>query len=182
MTFHKLILPLIIVGVIGASQSSQKPTIDKRVDVLELKVQELEKRIKALEAEITHPPPTVVTNKKSEKLAKLKLVKWSYSYTKGDYSSYYRISYELFNEYEKGVKLIDASLHFEDLLGEHLFGIKITPDLRILPGRKKSDSGNYRISSFDYNQQRMKDMVQKDVVPKLVVRRIVFEDNTILEF
>ena len=151
--------------------------LEERVNALEIKVIELEKLIK------TTPKTKPLTTSAKQSAAKtgLTLSEWSYSYEQERSSGYYRIFYTLVNSYEKDIKLIDGSLQFKDLLGERLYGIKITPDLKIASGKSIKDGGTYRINRFMNEQLRMKDMAKEDVVATLVIRKIVFSDNSILE-
>jgi hypothetical protein len=153
---------------------------DLRFKLLEEKIQKLEQRLEALEGEkgaISKIKPI-----QDEVQGQLTLGDWKYLTTKDGHSFYYKITYELFNGFNKGIKLIDGTLRFEDLLGENLYGIKITPDLKIPAQEKVQDSGDYRINQFMNNQHRMMDMDPKDVVAKINIRKIVFEDNTIMEY
>jgi hypothetical protein len=78
----------------------------------------------------------------------LALVKWSAARQKCQFSECYRIAYTLRNNYDKSIKLIDASIDFADLLGAHIFGIKLLEDVRIEPHSDASYSGNWDINQF----------------------------------
>jgi hypothetical protein len=94
----------------------------------------------------------------------------------------YEFTYTLKNGFTKGIKLIDGSIHFKDLLGERLYGIRVTPDLKIPSGKSKTDSGQWTINPFIADDQRMTAMDKKDVIAELKIRQIVFDYNTILKF
>jgi hypothetical protein len=77
--------------------------------------------------------------------------------------------------------LIDASVSFSDLLDQHVYGIKVSPDQTIQPGKTVEDTGNYRVNQFISEQMRMKDMKKEDIKIQLTVRKLVFTDHTVLE-
>ena len=152
--------------------------LEDRVKVLEKKNLELEKLIKV--APITKPLTT--SSKAQATNLALTLSEWTYAYKQEMASEYYRINYTLTNTYQKDIKLIDASIQFQDLLGEHLYGIKINPDLKIISGKSLKDGGSYRINRFISKQMRMKNIAKEDILATLVIKKIVFTDNSILEF
>ena len=139
------------------------------MEALEDKIQKLEQRVELLEGKKGTTPTVKASDFKSK--GQLTLEKWKHSYISDDFSSYYKISYELFNGFDKAIKLIDTSLRLEDLLGENIYGIKINPDIKISPNGKVQDSGSYRINQSISNQHRMKDMDPKDVVVELNIRK-----------
>ena len=150
------------------------------------KIKALEKRITVLEKLLnsTKDPSTQTlkkVNPAETDSSLLALSKWSYNLEKGDFGSNYNIKYHLKNNYKKNIKLLDASINFNDLLGEHLYGIKVDPDLKIKSGTIKIEGGLYRINQFIAKQGRMAKMEKKDIIANLVVRKIVFDDNTVLE-
>ncbi len=94
----------------------------------------------------------------------------------------YRVELSLHNGYPKGIKLIEARIHFSDLLENHLLGIKIDPDLHIPAGETVKESGLYGVNQFIDAQRRMARIDRKDIKAELRIDRVVFEDNTILKF
>ncbi|MBF0233442.1 MAG: hypothetical protein HQK65_10455 [Desulfamplus sp.] len=160
-----------------ASAAWSDQSLEDRVKILEKKVSQLEMILKESSEAKTHKAKVIKKNTNS----KLKLTDWSYSYEKGEISDYYEIYYFLSNSYSKSIKLIDGSIQFKDLLGERIYGIKITPDLKIQPGKTVKDGGSFSINQFINSQSRMKEMSKEDIVVELVVRKLVFSDNSILE-
>ena len=111
----------------------------------------------------------------------LALADWSFSSGKDEMEQgFYEITVSLRNTGEKPIKLIDASVQFNDLLGDHLYRIKVTPDLNIAPGVTSTDKGRYHINQFSAEESRMKNMKQADILATLDVAKIVFADNTVL--
>ena len=108
----------------------------------------------------------------------LELVSWSANMRKGNYSNYYDIQYTLRNKLGKGIKLIDGSISFHDLLGEHIVGIRITRDLWVAREATSTSSGSYSSSSVS----RLRNLPKDDVTTKLHIRQIVLEDNSIIKY
>lgn len=111
----------------------------------------------------------------------LKLVSWDYNYKKSDFSGSYRIRTLIKNTGSKGIKMVEASVVFSDLLDNRLYAIGLDPDIYVAPGAEKDDTGTYRINQFMNEQTRMKSMKKEDVKATLVVRKIVFSDNSVFE-
>jgi hypothetical protein len=127
----------------------------------------------------SHSQPSSISPTTSED--QLILTDWSYSYGQNGKGPYYEIRYSLSNKYDKGIKLIDGSINFKDLLGDRLYDIKITPDLIISSGGTVENSGSYKINQVLNEELRMKNLSKEDVVVTISIRRLVFTDNTILE-
>lgn len=151
---------------------------------LEERIIDLENRVKALEGMEKLENPTEEAQTKllvTDRKPLIKLTSWSYTFRQGRISPHYEIEYTLKNEYSKPIKLIDGSIRFADLLGDQIYGIKITPDIKIEPNGYYVEIGNYDINRFMSDDFRMSKMEKEDIVVNLVIRRIVFSDNTILE-
>ena len=168
-----------IILTISSSLAFSHEDNTTKIQELETRIVQLEKLLKDDSSSSAQELKKIKTPEKGDSLLILK--NWSYKLEKGRHSSNYNIKYSLSNGYKKNIKLLDASIHFSDLLGEHLYGIKITPDLKIKVGELKADGGIYGINRFMNEQARMAKMDKKDIVAKLVIRKIVFDDNTILE-
>lgn len=168
---------LITIFCLFSTSTFAQSSLDERVKDLEAKVIELEKLIQVKLAK----GPLTKTYKGKKETSALELFEWNYIYEKDRSNQYYEIKYSLTNSYNKGIKLIDASIQFKDLLGGRLFGIKVTPDLKLGTGETIEGGGSYRINRFINEELRMKDMSKEDVIATLKVKKIVFIDNTILE-
>ncbi len=119
----------------------------------------------------------------AETKAPLELVSWDYSFHQGQYSqNYYAITLTLKNNAPKDIKLIDASVRFSDLLGNQVFGIKVSPDRLISAGESVNDNGEYSVNQFIAEQARMAQMKKEDIKATLIVRKLVFADNTVGEY
>lgn len=149
---------------------------------LETKVQELEQRIEKLEKMLSPPAKTTTaTTTAPTNDCLLQLKDWQVTYGKNSITGYYQITYEISNNYKKTVKLIDGGIDFKDLLGETMYSIKIRPDVLVKPSEAMSNTGKFRINEYINEQTRMKDMNKKDIIPELNIRKIVFDDNSIME-
>ena len=175
-------------GSPATAATSSLATLQAQNAKLTEKVAELERRIAALEAQAKPAGPAVQApgsgSPTAAALADVPLVldDWDYHFVSGSGgNNYYHISITLRNMSTKGIKLIDASVQFTDLLDQHLYGIAVSPDTVIPPGAQKIDAGEYSINQFINAQTRMKDMAKGDVKAKLVVKRVVFSDNSIFQ-
>ena len=176
----------------------------ERIAELEAKIEKLEVRIKALEdlerrvqkaekslSTIRSRQRKEMNQNKGKALAggrldsgksPLVLDDWSFSHQTGEFNqSYYNITLKLKNTSSKTIKLIEGSVQFYDLLDDHLYGIKVTPDMTIGAGNVRTESGQYRLNQFMNKHHRMKNMNKADIKAKLQVERIVFTDNTVLK-
>lgn len=117
---------------------------------------------------------------------KLSLAGWAYEYaskkTSFSTNEYYKIAYTLKNGYSKAIKLIDATIQFNDLLGDNIYGIKVEKDLLISAGSLKQEEGLFSINQFISSQRRMKGMEKSDIRAVLHIQKLVLEDNTVLSF
>lgn len=179
-------IALVIVFFSSFAVSATEQTVEDRLTKIEERIGNIEKMFAAImqlkgkgdkkgkqAGEPTVKPPA------SE--CQVMLTDWNYKYTKGSSQQYYTISYTLTNKYEKGIKLIEGSLTFKDLLGTELYGIKITPDEKIAPNQTASEKGKYRVNQFMAHQLRMKNMNKNDIIAELEIRKLVFDDNSIIE-
>ena len=71
---------------------------------------------------------------------------------------------------------------FKDLLGEKVYSIRITPDQKVAAGKNLVDKGSYDINQYIASQTRMAQMKKEDIQATLMIRKLVFTDNTIAEY
>jgi hypothetical protein len=172
--------PLLLFSVIALSTSAcgQQPSVDKRLSDLEKRVNALEKA-SPLSSFLNAASPTPAVETKSP----LELVSWEAHLNRGEYSDYnYKITLILKNNSDKDIKLIDASVQFADLLGSHIYGIKVSPDHLIPAGQAVTETGDYSVNQFMSEQARLAQMKKEDVKATIVVLKLVFTDNTIGEY
>ena len=111
----------------------------------------------------------------------LALSEWTYTYKRDSMGDYYVINYALKNNYDKNIKLVYGSINFKDSLGTVVFGIAITSGLKIPAGETVKHGGPYLFNQFVNGQLIMKDMDKRDIVTEVIIRKLVFDDNTVLE-
>lgn len=183
---------LVLATVVGTltSHAQQQPSASSTAK-LETRIAELEKRVALLEAQLNAPtsripattqPAIAGVAQADAKTAPLVLDDWDFSSGQGDFGqAHYNITLKLRNAGTKAIKLIDASVRFTDLLDENLYGIKVSPDLSIAPAKTYVEKGQYGINQFINGQARMRAMKKADIKATLVVRRVVFTDNTVMQ-
>ena len=111
----------------------------------------------------------------------LKLANWSATFKDCGYGTHcYAVTYTLLNGYNKPIKLVDASINFYDLIGERIYGIALTKDVKLTPGKETIFHGNFSINQFMPAELRLRDLAPADVRAELKVRKLVFEDNSIV--
>jgi len=152
---------------------------------VEDEIADLRRRVSALEAAATAAraaaaPPAA--GAAPDSASKLHLVTWEVARRKGDFGDFYRISYTLGSDYAQAIKLIDGEIEFADLLGEKMYAIRVNKDLAIAPGKPAMDVGDYRINSFLPGEARLGQVARADVAAKLLVRALVFADNSVVKF
>jgi hypothetical protein len=192
----KLLAPsLVLVGLIYCLSrpqilSAENPTpsatasLEQRVSELERKVQAIEDipalalALKMREAgeQNTASTPTATPQADSP----LELVSWQYQFKTGQYSHENRhlFTYVLKNVSEKPIKLLDGTLLFTDLLGEKLIAIKLDPDVKYPPQKDTSACGAWNVNTFVPGEGRMATMNHDDVKATLLIRNVVFGDNS----
>src|SRR6478672_11076080 len=144
---------------------------------VEKRLSDLEKRITALEnasplsspLNAASPTPALATK------SRLELVAWDARLVHGE-DSYdkYEISLTLKNNSDRDIKFIDATVQFADLLGSHLYDIKVNPDHLILAGQSITDTAQYSINQLMPEQARLAHVKKEEVKATLVVSKLVF--------
>lgn len=170
----------------GFSQTAEKPS-----ESLEQRVTNLEKRLDALESipaigialklkttlgAQTTPSPT------PQKDAPLVMTdEWSYEFhdAQYDFEKKHVFTYALKNQTQKDIKLVDASIVFSDRIGNELMTIKVLPDVAYPPGTPVPITGKWPTNSWQPGEARLRIINHDDVMPRLVVHKVVFADNTI---
>jgi hypothetical protein len=170
-------------NVANAQSPTPRPSVEQRVT-------DLEKRLSALESitaialalklktqtnqDAAAPSPTPRSD------SPIELVDWNFSFEVGQYNqSHYKITYTLKNRADKAIKLNQSAIEFRDLLGEKVYGIRVSQDLKMPPGKEITDTGYYDANPFIPSQMRLKEMAKENVKAELVVSKAVFSDNSI---
>ncbi len=168
-------------------------------------VEQLCQRLRAIEAKQHKPRHTPRRPEKKERPKPpkdtLSLVKWNWGKrTAGDWRIH-SIKFSLHNGYAKRIKMVHASVRFDDLLGNQLHAFQLEQDLRIpamsqieftheSATKKQRVSDSYRsipeeirviIKRRVTGIDRMMILKPEDVVGKIEVKKIVFGDNSVLQ-
>jgi len=94
----------------------------------------------------------------------------------------YHIFTTLENGYPKDIKLLDASITFADMFGDEMLTIELTREKHLPRGASAEHRGRYSAWSPTGKGNRMAHMKQENIVATLRVKKIMFTDNTVLEF
>ena len=68
------------------------------------------------------------------------------------------------------------------MLCSPIYAIKVAPDLLIPAGETITDSKVYHINKYMPEQARLAQLKKEDVKATIIVSRLVFTDNTIVEY
>jgi len=171
-------------------------TDKERIEALERKVIELEAKIEVLIQQNNNPIGDLsdLVNKYSDyvdakdELSKkinqsnleFEMIRWSYPRRDG-LGHNLNIRYRITNNYDLKTKVIDSYIYFSDILGETIGEpIGLFKDKYIIAGSWFEYSGNIKDLSDSY--ARLSKIKKEDLKINFVVRKIAFEDGTILEF
>jgi hypothetical protein len=169
----------VILGVCTAAHGQQQDqSVEKRLSDLERRVTELEKA-----SPLSSPLKTAPLTLASATNSPLELLAWDVHLVHGE-DSYdrYEISLTIKNNSDKDIKFMDATVQFADLLGSHLYDIKINPDHLVPAGQSVTDIGRYPINQLMPEQARLAQIKKDDVRATLIVSKVVFTDNSIGEY
>jgi len=159
-------------------------------EALARRIQELEKRLSAIESipqvaamlklreavnALPSPSPTPQAD------APLEITQWGYKFqdAKYDFDKRHLIHYTLKNRTQRAIKLVDGSLIFRDLLGEKMLTIRLEQDAFYPAGGSYETEGAWDVNPIEPEQMRLQRMDHDDIKPELVIRRVVFDDNTV---
>ncbi|MDD2817124.1 MAG: hypothetical protein PHP00_15565 [Thiotrichaceae bacterium] len=155
--------------------------LTQRVTQLEQEVQQLKQRIIQLETVLSKlPTPSKYVASPSSSLLSLK--SWSLRPQQVKFETYYALDVELLNNFDKEIKEVDALVNFKNLLGGHLYSIQLNHDSHIPAGGTLLDQGGRDNSRLLSQWHQMTKVTPQDVKAELVVKKIVFSDNSILSF
>jgi len=153
----------------------------QRVTELEQEVQQLKQRIIQLETVLSKlPSPSNYAATLST--SKLLLKSWSLRPQQVKFEDYYALDIELLNNFDKAIREIDARVNFKNLLGGHLYSINLSPDSNIPAGGTLLDQGGRNSSRLLSHWHQMIKVNPQDVRAELIVKKIVFSDNSVLSF
>ncbi|MEN9459992.1 MAG: hypothetical protein RIS84_12 [Pseudomonadota bacterium] len=152
-----------------------------RVIQLEQEVQQLKQRITQLES-VFSKLITPANHVASPSGSLLLLKSWSLRPQAVKFETYYALDIELLNNFDKAIKEIDALVNFKNLLGGHLYSINLNHDSNIPAGGSLLDQGGRDNSRLLSRWHQMTKVTPQDIKAELVVKKIVFSDNSVLSF
>ena len=100
---------------------------------------------------------------------------------KEDFSTKIYFNYLLYNNYDKGVKYVDAFIKVKDLFGETLLTAQILKNAQVGPNTNRFFKSSMD-DTFSDSCAKLKQADFEDYNYEFTVSKIAFEDNTLLEF
>jgi hypothetical protein len=79
---------------------------------------------------------------------------------------------------DRPIRMMDAIVNIEDVLGEYIGTIGPNRDMHLTPGQTFSQTGTYRISLLG----RLLTTNAADIVMSVCVRGVVYDDGTVAKF
>ena len=183
----KKLLAIIVLGLL-LSGNAYAETINQRLDAIEKRLEKIEESLSGIEMINnllnTNIPDSSSKSKNSTKTNKSKLdfkLKQLNCFDDTIGLEKIFIRYQITNNYEKKIKLVDATLIANDLLGDVIFRGKIFRDVYLASGSVDNVQGSYNDIMTD-QCRRIKSVEFPDIKYVLDVSKIAFEDNTVIEF
>lgn len=148
-------------------------TLEPRIVKLEQEITVLKQQVETLNAIVQKnvTPPTANLG--------LILSRWYLRDEKIKFNTYSALDIELTNNFEKGIKEIDASVKFSDLLGGLLYTVRLGKQLSLPPGQTLVDKGTQANQRLITEQHPLRRLDERDVKVELKARKIVFDDDSL---
>lgn len=165
--------------------TTQSWAADNETETLEQRVGQLEREVTELKqvlSQLTATKPAVTNSNVGQSTTLLTMKRWFYREENLKFTVQYAIDVELFNGFDKAIKEIDARVKFKNLFGGLLYTMTISSNLPIASGTSVIDKGtleNGRLLGSGHQMRRLKN---DEITAELTVRRIVFEDNSVVSF
>ena len=183
----KKLLGILVLGLL-LSGNAYAETINQRLDAIEKRLEKIEESLSGIEMINSLLNTNILDSssksKNSTKTNKSKLdlkLKQLNCFDDSIGLEKIFIRYQITNNYEKKIKLVDATLIANDLLGDVIFRGKISRDVYLASGRVDNVEGSYNDIMTD-KCRRIKSVAFPDIKYFLDVSKIAFEDNTVIEF
>lgn len=101
--------------------------------------------------------------------------------SEGDFTSKIYLNYLLYNNYDKGIKYIDASIKVKDLFDETLLKASILKNAQVGPKDAKFFKSSID-DTFSDSCSKLAQAEYEDYKYEFNVLKIAFEDNSVIEF
>jgi len=183
----RIIITFILISFLGNTYAqSPESDLEQRITQLEQAVIALKQQLEIVSRKLEDMELSKKTQTETESVlpntSQLVLKKWGYHAVRIKINTYYAIDLELSNSYTKAIEEIDARVDFKNLLGGHLYSVNITPMLKIPAGQTVVDQGTESNRRLLGKEHQMTRLSPSEVKTELVIRKIVFEDGTLLNF
>ena len=176
------------------SSSLFAETVSQRLDKIEERLKKIEESLEGLEilsSIMKNPESTLLDalgTKSNNDLSanqtnntKLKIETRKLECIKEDFGENIYFNYLLYNNYDQGIKYVDAIIVVKDLFDEVLLKTKILKNANV--ASKKSKFFKSSMSDmFSDDCRKLKQAEFDDYKYELIVSKIAFEDNSIAEF
>ena len=176
------------------SSSLFAETVSQRLDKIEERLKKIEESLEGLEilsSIMKNPESTLLDalgTKSSNDLSanqtnntKLKIETRKLECIKEDFGENIYFNYLLYNNYDQGIKYVDAIIVVKDLFDEVLLKTKILKNANV--ASKKSKFFKSSMSDiFSDDCRKLRQAEFDDYKYELIVSKIAFEDNSIAEF
>ena len=101
--------------------------------------------------------------------------------SEGDFTSKIYLNYLLYNNYDKGIKYIDASIKVKDLFDETLLTASILKNAQVGPKDAKFFKSSMD-DTFSDSCSKLAQAEYEDYKYEFNVSKVAFEDNSVIEF
>jgi hypothetical protein len=186
----RIIITFVLISFLGNTHAQPPENdLEQRITQLEQAVIALKQQLEILSRKLENMGSIDSSEKTQTKIEsalsnipQLVLKRWNYHAVRIKINTYYAIDLELSNDYAKAIEEIDARVDFKNLLGGHLYSVNITPMLKIPAGQTVVDQGTESNRRLLGKEHQMTRLSPNEVKTELIIRKIVFEDGTLLNF
>lgn len=177
-TFHALRLWLCLLA--GLPLAGTAAELEDRIQRLEAAVQSLQAEVAELRTYLEQRPVAAEPAAGTEH--RLMLQDWSFRAVQVKFHSFQALDLLLHNGYDKAIREMEARLDFTDLLGEHVYSLRLPARLEIPARADVTERGTARNKRL-FGKGAVLEKISRDHVrAELVIKRIVFEDGSVEEF
>ena len=156
-------------------------TIKQRLDDIEKRLEKIEDSLSGLDLINNLLQKDTISSNKTTNESKLEFYITKLYCEEENYFNKVKIAYKIQNNYDKEVKLVDAHVLVKDLFDETIFKGKIAKDVYLQPNTGKTTRGAFD-DMLSNHCQKIGSTKFQDLKYELIVEKIAFGDNSILEF
>lgn len=181
--YHRMTQLILVLVMVGLVTNGHAETLEQRIIKLEQEIETIKQQLESLQKKPSTAKLPASQSPVSEATApQLLLKKWSFRKEPRKFDVDYAIDLELLNNFDKAIREIDARIDFKNLLGDHFYSIEVSTNLDIPAGETGIDLGSRQNKRVLGKGHQMLRMSAEDIKAELVIRKIVFEDSTLLRF